>query len=673
MFSLSVLGLGLGCLVRLGVGLGCLVSFQMESVGFLSGHAGVWCYRKRLDYFGSIQFCVALELLAGAQAGLPIRLDTLTAEFTFPSPPFFFMSLCLPHVPLSPLHLPVSLMSLCPPVSPSHCVHPVPPVLLSPSCPSVTLLSLSPSCPPISLMSLCHPPVPVSLLSSYLPHVPLSPSCPCLPPVLLSPSCPSVTLLSLSPSCPPISIMSLCHPPVPFSICLLHLPVSLMCLPYLPLSPSCPPISLMSLCLPPVPVSLCLPHLSLIFLCLPCVSPSSPSLPRVSPSCLSLFFYQAVSVEHLQEKGVAPLAVEDQSEDPWRITDEQLEYYAIQFTSLQPDLGSLIQGAVAKNFFTKSKLPIPELSHIWELSDVDRDGALTFSEFCTAFHLIVARRNGYPLPVALPSTLSLVTTPPTLGLETTPPTLSLEAMPATFSLENTPSHLLPRVLLPKQDHNLIDIPEYWNNNIPALCRSYSSTSIDEVIKKCEEPPTPPPRPKKTHSRASSLDLNKQFQQSNQGNTNTLSVAYISVCLLRDCLSVCLSVCAVLGPNQYMSRPYSPLFPLLCFLILCSISPLPTFSVLMSYSLLSSVTTRQKRKIQSVIRENQVANAVLTRLNSELQQQLKVSLPPSSLEQLAPALLQGVTPRPLMRCPDNLEKPKRGTSREVGRDTVEEYL
>lgn len=36
---------------------------------------------------------------------------------------------------------------------------------------------------------------------------------------------------------------------------------------------------------------------------------------------------------------------------------------------------------------------------------MDRDGALTFTEFCIAFHLIVARKNGYPLPESLPGTL----------------------------------------------------------------------------------------------------------------------------------------------------------------------------------------------------------------------------------------------------------------------------
>lgn len=58
-----------------------------------------------------------------------------------------------------------------------------------------------------------------------------------------------------------------------------------------------------------------------------------------------------------------------------------------------------------------------------------------------------------------------------------------------------------------------------------LLRSYSSTSIEDTMKKGGEPPTPPPRPQKSHSRASSLDLNKIFQQNTQGKvTETFEFA-----------------------------------------------------------------------------------------------------------------------------------------------------
>ncbi|XP_036003126.1 ralBP1-associated Eps domain-containing protein 1 isoform X2 [Fundulus heteroclitus] len=92
-------------------------------------------------------------------------------------------------------------------------------------------------------------------------------------------------------------------------------------------------------------------------------------------------------------------------DDPWKITDEQRQYYINQFKTIQPDLTGLIPGSAAKEFFTKSKLPILELSHIWELSDFDKDGALTLDEFCAAFHLVVARKNGYDLPEKLPESL----------------------------------------------------------------------------------------------------------------------------------------------------------------------------------------------------------------------------------------------------------------------------
>nr|CAB3265521.1 ralBP1-associated Eps domain-containing protein 1-like [Phallusia mammillata] len=92
-------------------------------------------------------------------------------------------------------------------------------------------------------------------------------------------------------------------------------------------------------------------------------------------------------------------------QDPWCITPEQREYYTKQFATMQADLEGKINGQSARNFFTKSKLPILELSHIWELSDMDQDGHLTLDEFCTAFHLVVARKNGYDLPSQLPQAL----------------------------------------------------------------------------------------------------------------------------------------------------------------------------------------------------------------------------------------------------------------------------
>lgn len=53
-------------------------------------------------------------------------------------------------------------------------------------------------------------------------------------------------------------------------------------------------------------------------------------------------------------------------------------------------------------FFEKSRIPIEELRHIWQLCDVTRDGALNLAEFTAAMHLVVLRRNHMPLPVVLP-------------------------------------------------------------------------------------------------------------------------------------------------------------------------------------------------------------------------------------------------------------------------------
>ncbi|XP_057175607.1 ralBP1-associated Eps domain-containing protein 2 isoform X2 [Triplophysa rosa] len=379
----------------------------------------------------------------------------------------------------------------------------------------------------------------------------------------------------------------------------------------------------------------------------------------------------------------------DYSDDPWRITEEQREYYTNQFKSLQPDLNALILGTTAKNFFTKSKLPIPELSHIWELSDVDKDGALTFSEFCIAFHLIVARKNSYVLPETLPPTLRpgyvdqgvtqseelssvdrQVTSRP--GVNTCKQDTRDERRQSEFSPKRLPDASekpIRRVSTLKPDS-----PQELDASMKSRTRprSHSSTSIDDAMKKAEEPPTPPPRPQKTHSRASSLDLNKLFQQSGQAsksswlppppalpprppatqifsfrhgsNKNTQKAVQqpnfadfsrfreveTSTPPQRPDLRGGLSTEDLAPPKTDPSaalQGHAPQKPVRRKLHPDSQSATPPSGTPSSAATLTKSTQRlppkQKRAIQMAIRKNRETNAVLTRLNSELQQQLKV--------------------------------------------------
>ncbi|XP_016941383.3 ralBP1-associated Eps domain-containing protein 1 isoform X2 [Drosophila suzukii] len=89
----------------------------------------------------------------------------------------------------------------------------------------------------------------------------------------------------------------------------------------------------------------------------------------------------------------------------YQITPEQREYYNKQFRTVQRDPHGLLSGQAARNFFEKSRIPVEELRHIWQLCDVTRDGALSLSEFTAAMHLVVLRRNNIPLPTSLPNCL----------------------------------------------------------------------------------------------------------------------------------------------------------------------------------------------------------------------------------------------------------------------------
>nr|XP_019601831.1 PREDICTED: ralBP1-associated Eps domain-containing protein 2 isoform X9 [Rhinolophus sinicus] len=410
----------------------------------------------------------------------------------------------------------------------------------------------------------------------------------------------------------------------------------------------------------------------------PFVQPEGPSLggPGTKPPRHQASLIRSFSVER------EPQDNSNYPDEPWRITEEQREYYVNQFRSLQPDPSSFISGSVAKNFFTKSKLSIPELSYIWELSDADCDGALTLPEFCAAFHLIVARKNGYPLPEGLPPTLQpeyLQAAFPkpkwecalfdsyseSMPANQQPPDLnrmeklSIKDMAdfpvptqdvtgddkqALLALKSTTDEALPKDMsedpaTPKDSGSLKARPR---------SRSYSSTSIEEAMKRGEDPPTPPPRPQKTHSRASSLDLNKVFQPSVPATKSGLlplppalpprpcpsQSEQAPEAELHPQLNRAPSQAAESSPTKkdgtYSQPPSKPIRRKLRpenqatenQEASTTVGGPASVGAVKPHPTVQKQSSKQKKAIQTAIRKNKEANAVLARLNSELQQQLK---------------------------------------------------
>ncbi|TRY88926.1 hypothetical protein DNTS_008499 [Danionella cerebrum] len=166
-------------------------------------------------------------------------------------------------------------------------------------------------------------------------------------------------------------------------------------------------------------------------------------------------------------------------EDPWKITDEQRQYYINQFKTIQSDLTGLIPGSAAKEFFTKSKLPILELSHIWELSDFDKDGALTLDEFCAAFHLVVARKNGYDLPEKLPESLmpKLIDLDDSAGVPEPAPEVGFSSSPVEVTPNKSPS-------MPSLNQNWPELNqsnEQWETFSERSSSSQTLTQFDSNI------------------------------------------------------------------------------------------------------------------------------------------------------------------------------------------------
>lgn len=245
----------------------------------------------------------------------------------------------------------------------------------------------------------------------------------------------------------------------------------------------------------------------------------------------------------------------------WIINKEQREYYSAQFAQLQPDPEGLVAGSVARTFFEKSRLPVAELRRIWQLADVTRDGALSLPEFYAAMHLVVLRRHHVPLPDVLPPSLAPPMPAPAAPVlpkptEPSPPSNRKEKIKEWTKFVDSPTgtsgslgspgpklvnfdfqkaaverdpkilHPVPLRLTPEatilasgggsSNSNGSTLGEDESQTVSAThvqrpqAKKPISAPEETAIStpKKEPPPPPPPRPYRTHTRSSSLDLNK---------------------------------------------------------------------------------------------------------------------------------------------------------------------
>ncbi|XP_054327892.1 ralBP1-associated Eps domain-containing protein 2 isoform X5 [Pongo pygmaeus] len=346
----------------------------------------------------------------------------------------------------------------------------------------------------------------------------------------------------------------------------------------------------------------------------PLVQPegSSSGGPGTKPLRHQASLIRSFSVEReLQDNSSYP-------DEPWRITEEQREYYVNQFRSLQPDPSSFISGSVAKNFFTKSKLSIPELSYIWELSDADCDGALTLPEFCAAFHLIVARKNGYPLPEGLPPTLQ----PEYLQAAFPKPKWDCQLFDS-YS-ESLPANQQPRDLNRMEKTSVKDMADLPvpTQDVTSDDKQALKSTINEALPKdvsedpatksglLPPPPALPPRPCPSQSeQVSEAELLPQLSrapsQAAESSPAKKDVPYSQPPSkpIRRKFRPENQATENQEPSTAASGPASA----------ATMKPHPT---------VQKQSSKQKKAIQTAIRKNKEANAVLARLNSELQQQLK---------------------------------------------------
>lgn len=86
-------------------------------------------------------------------------------------------------------------------------------------------------------------------------------------------------------------------------------------------------------------------------------------------------------------------------------TARDLRKYGRLFCNILAGRGNLMTSENARQLFSKSGLSSETLAQVWDVSDADHDGHLSWPEFVVAMHLIRRTRLGEPVPKAVPMDL----------------------------------------------------------------------------------------------------------------------------------------------------------------------------------------------------------------------------------------------------------------------------
>ncbi|XP_051471843.1 ralBP1-associated Eps domain-containing protein 1 isoform X11 [Apus apus] len=221
-------------------------------------------------------------------------------------------------------------------------------------------------------------------------------------------------------------------------------------------------------------------------------------------------------------------------DDPWKITDEQRQYYVNQFKTIQPDLNGFIpevgeQTGEVRYSSSPAEAPpskspsMPSLNQTWPELNQSSEQWETFSErssssqTLTQFDSNIAPADPdtaivHPVPIRMtPSKIHMQEMElKRTGSDHANPTSPLLVKPPDLPEENKMSSSVKFTAgntvtdgYSSSDSYTSD-PEQIGSTVIRQ-RSHSGTSPDNAA-----PPPPPPRPHPSHSRSSSLDMNRSF-------------------------------------------------------------------------------------------------------------------------------------------------------------------